>query len=126
MQIDLRNNIDIVQSIPPAVQSADATGTGVDLANFHSAMVEFITGADVAGTHAPKIQESDVLGSGYTDVEAGDLIGTLPADMAADSVFRQGYKGSKQFIRAFVTTSGASLIYGANVIRANPRKAPVA
>ena len=123
---DLKNNLDSVQSIPPAVHSADQTGTGVDLANFDGAMAEFSTGADVAGTHAPKLQESDVLGSGYADVAAADLIGTLPADMAANSVYRQGYKGSKQFIRAFVTTSGASLAYGANVIRGFPRKAPVA
>ncbi len=126
MDFDLKNNLDIVQSIAPAVHSADQTGTGVDLANFHSAMAEVMTGADVGSTHAPRLEHSDVLGSGYTTVPVGDLIGSFSADIGANSVERVGYKGIKQFIRVFVATSGASLVYGANIIRGNRRKAPSA
>ncbi len=121
---DLNSNIAIIPSIPPAVYITDTNGTGVDLLGFNSAVVEFSTGADVGGTHAPKIQESDVLGSGYTDVAAVDLIGSLPADMAAASVYRQGYKGNKQFIRAVVISSTTSLAYAANVIKGNPDQRP--
>ena len=121
---DLKSNIGIFQSIPPAVQSTDTTGTGKSLQGFNSAVVEFSTGADVAGTHAPEVQESDSLGSGYTTVAAGDLIGTLPADMGANEIHRVGYIGNKEFIRAFVTTSGASLAYGANIILGNPHQSP--
>ena len=123
---DMKNNMDVVPSIPPAVYSADADGTGVDLQGFDGAMVVISTGADVGSTHAPKVQESDVLGSGYTDVAAEDLEGAFSADIGANTVERVGYKGSKRFIKAFVATSGASLAYGVNIIRGYPAQAPVA
>lgn len=123
---DLKNNIDIVQSIVPAVYSADATGIGADLQGYDSAVVEFSSGADVGSTHAPTVEESDVLGSGYTTVAAADLEGTLPADMGATTNVRVGYKGSKRFIRAFMTTSGASLAISANIIRSKASQLPLA
>ena len=123
---DLKSNIDIVQSIVPAVYSAAQNGTGADLQGFNSAMVEFFSGVDVGSTHAPSVEESDTLGSGYTAVAAADLIGSLPADIQANEVHRVGYKGNKRFIRAVVTSGGASLAYGANIIRGNPDNRPLA
>ena len=121
---DLTNNIAIDQSIVPAVYSADATGIGSDLQGFDSAVVEFTSGADVGSTHAPTVEESDTLGSGYTTVAAGDLEGTLPADMGATTILRVGYKGAKRFIRAFMTSSGASLAHAANVIKSKASQLP--
>ncbi len=124
---DLDSHFNLFVSIDPAVQSADATGIGISLQGFDGAEVIFLTGADVAGTHAPEVQESDSLGSGYTTVAAGDLVGTaLPANMGADAVHKIGYIGKKEFIRAFVTTSGASLLYGAMIMRGRAAQTPVA
>ena len=123
---DLRSNIDIVQSIVPAVYSADADGDGVDLQGYDSALAEITTGADVAGTHAPEIQESDSLASGYTTVAAADLQGAFSANIGADTIERVGYIGKKRFIKVFVTTSGASLAYAANIIRSKSSQLPLA
>lgn len=123
---DLKSKVDIVQSIPPAIHSADQTGTGADLQGFDSAIAEVFSGADVGSTHAPRLEESDTLGSGYTTVAAGDLQGAFSADLGANSVERVGYIGSKRFIRVFVATSGASLAYGANIIRGNASRTPLA
>lgn len=122
---DLKSKIDIIQSIPPAVHSTTQTGTGVDLQGFDSAVAEVSTGADVGSTHAPVLEESDVLGSGYTAVAVADLLGAFSADIGAASIERVGYKGNKRFIRVVVTTSGASLAYGANIIRGKATQMPL-
>lgn len=123
---DLHSKVKSVVSIIPAVYSANATGIGVDTQGFNSVEMLFATGADVGSTHAPEIQHSDSLGSGYVTVPAGDLIGSLPADMAASSAYRQGYKGGKRYVRAFVTTAGISLAYSATCLLSNPDQQPVA
>ena len=84
---DIANNIGVVQAVAPAVLSATNTGTGIDLLGFNSAAVIINTGAIVSsGDFTAKLQESDASGSGYADVAAGDLVGTFPASLAADSV----------------------------------------
>lgn len=123
---DLKSMIDVQQSIIPKVHSADATGTGVDLQGFDSAVAVISTGADVAGTHAPELQEGDTLGGAYTTVAAADLQGAFSANIGADAVERVGYIGTKRFIRMFVATSGASLVYGANIIRGRAAQTPLA
>ncbi len=123
---DLKSMIDIVQSIVPAVYAADATGIGADLQGFDSAIAEITSGADVGSTHAPRLEESDVLGSGYTTVAIGDLQGAFSADLGANTTERVGYIGTKRFIRVFVATSGASLAYAANIIRGRAAQTPLA
>jgi len=60
-------------------------------------------------------------------VVAGDLLGSLPAGLAASSVYKQGYKGTKRYIRAVITKqSGTSIAAGAVVLRGHPYDAPVA
>ena len=123
---DLKSKIDIVQSIIPLVHVGDATGTGVDLQGYDSAIAEISSGADVGSTHAPRLEESDSLGSGYTTVAVGDLDGAFSVDLGADTVERVGYLGNKRFIRMFVASSGVSLLYGANIIRGNASRTPLA
>ena len=43
---DLANNLAVVQSLAPAVRTADANGTGIDLQGFESAMVLVDMGAE--------------------------------------------------------------------------------
>ena len=130
MNVDLKNNIAVKESIGPANQTASINGTGVDLAPYHGAMVMFhgnngdFTTTDE--TYVPSVEESDVLASGYTAVVAADLIGTL-SDLRTTEVQTVGYKGKKQFIRAVLTLAGTTPIIdaGAVVIGSALRKAPV-
>lgn len=124
---DLDSHFNLFQSIDPASHSVDQTGTGISLQGFDGAEIIFNTGADGGGTHAPRVEESDVLGSGYSTVAAADLVGTpLPADMQANETHKIGYIGAKEFIRAFVATSGASLIYSSTIMRGRAAQTPVA
>ncbi len=59
--------------------------------------------------------------------ENADLLGTLPAALEADTVCKQGYKGTKRYIRAVITkTSGTSIAAGAVFALGHPHDAPVA
>ena len=121
---DLKNNVDAQPSIDPASYSADQTGVGVGLRDFDSAMAVVQVGAIVGSTHPPKIQESDD-DTVYGDVAALDLHGAFTA-LSANTVQRVGYKGAKRYVRVFVTSSGASAIYGANITRGKAHSTPVA
>jgi len=62
-------------------------------------MVVVSVGATVgAEDYSIELQESDASGSGFTAVAAGDLIGTEPTALEADTVYSFGYRGSKRYI----------------------------
>lgn len=123
--MDIKQTTDVKTSLAPAALTATANGTGIDLSGFHSASVAFVVGTITDGTHTPKVQESDD-DSTYSDVAAADLIGSLE-NLASSTNQRVGYKGTKRYIRAVCTVSGATTggVYAAVVIRADARKQPV-
>jgi hypothetical protein len=126
---DLASNIGIVQAVAPAVLTATTKGTAVDLLGFNAAAIVINTGAIVgSGNFTPKLQESDTTTDGdFTDVAAGDLIGTLPATLAASATVKQSYIGSKRYIRVVLTlNSGTSIAAGVVAVLGDPRSAPVA
>ena len=125
---DIANNLSVVSTVVPAVQTATGNGTEVDLQGFGSAALLVQTGAIAsAGDFSIKLQESDVSGSGYTDVAATHLIGTLPATLLASTVYEQGYRINKRYVRAVVTRAGGtSIALGATILRGMPHNAPVA
>lgn len=111
-------------TIAPALRAANATvnGTGVDLAGtgnfFRTGMLVVLAGAVTDGTHTFVLQESDD-NSTFTNVAAADLQGSLAAVASGggtvsgpNTVQRQSYTGSKRYLRANVTTAGATT--GAN------------
>ncbi|MCV0387676.1 MAG: hypothetical protein K5821_14890 [Nitrobacter sp.] len=52
---------------------------------------------------------------------------TLPDALEASTVYKQGYKGSKRYVRAVITkTSGTSVAAGAVFVLGHPHDAPVA
>lgn len=121
---DMKNNVDAVKSINPAVYNSNPPLMGVDIRGFDSAMAVIQSGALTDGTHTPKLQESDD-NSSYSDVAAADLEGTL-ANISADAVQRIGYKGAKRYVRVFVTSNGTTgAIYGAVIVRGTPHVNPV-
>jgi hypothetical protein len=126
---DLASNLGIVTAIVPAVQSATATSAAIDLLGFGSAAVVVHTGAIAsAGDFGAKVQESDTTTSGdFTDVAAGDLVGTFPATALADSVTKVSYIGHKRYIRVVLTKAGGtSIAAGALVIKGHAETRPVA
>lgn len=123
------SGLGLAQTLAPAVVTANGNGAAVDLQGFNSATLVINTGAIAGdGLFAVKLQESDTTTSGdFTDVAAGDLLGALPDGLAANSAYKQGYKGTKRYIRAVITkTSGTSIAAGAVILRGNPYDAPVA
>lgn len=130
---DLYNNLLCKATVPNALRTTTVTGTGVDLNEdgngYQSALIVVFTGTITDGTHTVEVQESDVLGSGYTAVAAEHLQGAEPVIAAADDdeVFEIGYLGSKRFVRVVITAAGTTTggVYGALVVLGDPRRAPV-
>ena len=126
---DLSNNIGVSQTLAPVDYAATTKGTAVDLLGFNSAALVINTGAITSsGLYAVKMQESDTTTDGdFTDVAAADLVGSLPDSLAATSTYKQGYIGTRRYVRAVITkTSGTSIVAGATVVLGHPASAPVA
>ena len=123
---DLKSNIDVTASLAPAARTATASGTGVDLRGYESAVVSFVPGTVTDGTHTPSVEESDD-DSTYTAVAAADLLGSL-ANLASNVGQRVGYRGGKRYIRAKIAVSGATTgaLDAALVIRGNAVQQPLA
>jgi hypothetical protein len=123
------SNIGVVASIVPAVQTATAKGTAVDLQGFNKASLIVNTGAIAgSGNFTAKLQESDTTTDGdFTDVAAGDQLGSLPAVLVASTAYKLGYVGNKRYVRAVLTlNSGTSIAAGAIFVLGQPYDAPVA
>jgi hypothetical protein len=126
---DLHHLIGAVLALSPAVQAATIKGPAIDLRGFAEAELIITTGAIVgAGDFTAKLQESNTTTDGdFTDVAAADLLGTLPVSLTAEGAFKQGYIGSKRFVRVVLTKNGGTSIAVAGVlVKGAPALAPVA
>lgn len=126
---DLHSRISPVVSLIPAAIAATANGSAIDLQGFNSAEVLISTGAITsAGDFTVKLQHSDTTTSGdFTDTAASDRLGSFPESLAADTVYRVGYKGGKRYVRHVITKNGGtSIIAGILVLKGHPSDAPVA
>lgn len=126
---DLDRRISTATSFTPAARTASANGTGVDLAGFRSSMLIFTTGIITDGTHTARLEESDD-NSAFTTVAAADLSGAFTAvtSGAGGSATQEvGYLGSKRYVRAATTVTGATTggVYGAIVVRGDALTQPV-
>jgi len=123
--MDIKNNVDVVQSIAPAAITATKNGTGVDLSGYNGVMAVVHPGTRTDGTHTPKLQES-ADNSTFTDVATADLVGSFAA-IASNVIQRVGYIGIKRYVRVVSTVSGTTTgaVYGAVIVRGAPIKAPV-
>lgn len=123
------SGIGVIASLAPAVVTATTKGSHADLQGFNSATLIINTGAIAGdGLYVIAMQHSDTTTDGdFTDVDDADLLGSLPAALEASTVYKQGYKGSKRYVRAVITkTSGASIAAGAVFALGHPYDAPVA
>lgn len=125
---DLMRRVKVSPSLYPAARTSTATGTGVDLIGYDSAMVVVSFGAYTDGTHTPSVQHS-VDGSTYTTCAVSDLDGTLSAVSSsggANTTQIVGYIGSYRYLRVVMTISGATTgaLSTSNIIAGSPRNAP--
>lgn len=117
-------DISPVLQAPAARTTGAANGATADLASYESALVLFIAGAVTDGTHTPKLQHSTD-GSAWEDVPAADQRGTLAA-LESNTVQRVSYLGARRYVRAVITTAGASTgaIAGSLVLRGHAHQTP--
>lgn len=115
MARDLYSNISATVALTPAVQGAGDTGSAIDLAGARGVAFIVSTGAVVGdGDFGCKLQESDLSGSGFTDVAADFVDTDAPATLEANSAVRLGYRGNKRYVRVSLTKAGGtSIIVGA-------------
>jgi hypothetical protein len=120
---DLYSNLKQQAGIVPADYSAAQNGASFDLQGYRSLAILFIVGTLTAGTHTPKLQESDD-NAAWTDVAAADQDGTL-ANLATDTDQMVGYRGNKRYVRAVVTSAGGACIYAATMLAMHAQAKPV-
>ncbi len=126
---DLASNIGAVLALSPAVQTATIKGNTIDTNGFESVAFIVNTGAIAsAGDFGLKLQESDTTTDGdFTDVDADDLVGTLPATATADGSFKQSYIGHKRYVRLVATKNGGtSVAIGAVAVLGGAHQRPIA
>jgi len=136
---DLSNNVVAVVGTVPAVVTADANGTGVDLKGFESAMVIVNTGieGDTLGSTVKFdfiLEESDD-NSTYsavtsstsvteTSVDSSGIFLTLDANGETPQIKQIGYIGGKRYIRCKIDATGShsnGTPMSIEVIKGNPQ-----
>lgn len=91
----------------------DPTSVAMDTMDFDTVTVDLVIGA-VTDAQTLTFQESNVVGSGYTDVAAADVIGNLVTFKAAvvsgnaNTVQSIGYTGRKRYLKVGATGAGAT------------------
>ena len=136
---DLANSISMVQSLAPAVRTADANGTGVDLQGFESTTIVVDTGieGDTLSSTVKidfKLEDSSdnstfaavSSSTSVTDgtVDSNGIFLTLDANAETPQITTIGYIGWKQYVRVvaeFTGTHSNGTPVAASVIKGHPR-----
>lgn len=125
---DLKNRIDTKLALIPAVHTATKADSAIiDLQGANSATLIINTGAIAgSGDYTVSLRHGDASDlSGDAAAGASDLLGSLPASLAENSVYTVGYIGGKRYVRAVITkNSGTSIAAGAVIVRGNLNNAP--
>lgn len=105
------NKLNIVELSANAQSTSTRTGTGVDIQQYDGlAKIIMMSGAASAGTTPTldvKIQESDVVGSGYADVTGATFAQVTDAADSTEMI-QLDLSGTKRFIRVIGTIGGTA------------------
>jgi len=136
---DLSNNVVAVVGTVPAVVTADANGTGVDLQGFESAMVIVNTGiegdtlsgsvkfdfileeSDDNSTYTAVTSSTSVT---ETSVDSSGIFLTLDANGETPQIKQIGYIGGKRYIRCKIDATGThsnGTPMSIEIIKCNPQ-----
>lgn len=127
---DLASNLDVKQSLAPALQTATDEGSTVDTLGFESVTFAVHIGAWTDGTFVLSAEHSDD-DSSWSAVTSAELIGTPPTveDANGDNdTLAFGYIGNKRYVRPKVTVTGSpstGAFIGVDVILGHPHERPV-
>ena len=121
----MADNTTSTQSIAPGSHAIAAAyslvGIGIDVLG-KDTLVFLESGTNGAGaTVDVKIQESDVLASGYTDWTGGAFTQVTTANDNATQEIQ--YTGTKQYIRVVATVAGDACSFGVSVVEFAPTSA---
>jgi hypothetical protein len=108
---DLLNSVRVVNTIQPANRNGNATGVGVDLQGYASAMVALSFGTWTDGTHAPSLQHSPD-NTNWLPCDSNSMTGSFTVVSSAagnNTVQRVGYSGNNRYIRVVLTVGGATV-----------------
>jgi hypothetical protein len=122
---DLYSNLHEAPALAPAVYTAAANGSTVDLINASGVMFAVQTGAIVsAGAFGAKLQES-ADGVTWADVPAKWVQTEAPAVLAANATYRLGYLGKLRYARLVLTYASGTSIAASAVAILRPLSRPV-
>ena len=139
---DLKNNIELVESLNAIVKDADTDCTAIDTQGFNSSMAIVNVGAPgvtFSTTHKVEIElEHSDDNVTFTDVTSNtDVVGgtvganglwqTIDADGDCNAVYAIGYVGGKRYSRVvlnFSGTHGANTIFGVVGVKGRPLSGP--
>lgn len=120
------------RTVSPAVRTnGTVNGAAVDLGptGADSGLLVVATGTITDGSHAVALEESDTGSSAWTAIPAARLQGSPPTVVAADddTQFEVGFTAGKRYVRAVVTTSGATTggALAAVIVAGEPGQTPV-
>lgn len=126
----VRNAIRSLFLSRPNRVTSTVTGTGIDTMGYNDAMITLEVGT-VSGTTPTldgKIQESDVIGSGYTDIAGATFTQVVASNSSQSiSIVGLGTAPRKRFIRFIGTIAGTSPSYdlAVNALLGNAFREPV-
>jgi hypothetical protein len=114
------HQLNVLELAANAVRTSTLTGTGVDISNYtgpmHVIMQSSAATAGTSPTLAVKLQDSDVLGSGYADVTGATFTGLTDAADATQMITIHP-DALKKYIRVVGTIGGtATPTFGFGVI----------
>lgn len=123
----------VAQSVLPAALKTTTNGSAVDTVQsggMQDVVLIVDAGTVTDGTHAITVQESADGSTGWTNVAAGNLTGTLPSltSSADEAVTMVAVRPTKRYVRAVSTVTGSPAtggVYGAAFILGGPRFKPV-
>lgn len=97
-----------------AAATANATSSGFDTQGWEGPMKVVVATGAITGTMTPKIQDSDVIGSGYADVPGLSAAVVSTADQVREIDIPAGRV--KRFIRLVGTIATGPVLIGAVVV----------
>jgi hypothetical protein len=127
------DDIVVKRSLSPVART-DGTANGVSVDRLVSggtgdAVLLVSTGTITDGSHAITVQESADGSTGWANVAAANIQGSLPTVVAAndDTMFEVGVRPTLRYVRAVATSTGSTTggVFACAFILGGPRTKPI-